>query len=82
MPAELRLANPGPVPVEPQNASTPGTPTEATAPLLVDALEAARLLNISPRTLWQLTKDNEIRCRRIGRRTLYSLEALREFANK
>lgn len=51
-------------------------------PLLVDTIEAARLLAISPRKLWELTKRGEIRCKRIGRRVLYSREALQEFVRK
>jgi excisionase family DNA binding protein len=41
---------------------------------------AAKALNISPRTLWRLTKDGHIPCVRVGsgkrRMTLYPLSAL------
>jgi excisionase family DNA binding protein len=46
-------------------------------PLLVDALTAARLLGISPRLLWSLTRKGEIRHVRIGRRVLYDPPDLR-----
>lgn len=62
-----------------EDFTAPTGPAEA--PLLLDAIEAARLLNISPRTLWQFTKDGAIRAKRIGRRILYSRAALEEFAN-
>jgi excisionase family DNA binding protein len=55
---------------------------EPNPPLLVDAHEAARLLSISERTLWKLTKDGEIQCKRIGRRVLYSRASLEEFASR
>lgn len=52
------------------------------APLLVDAIEAARLLGISPRTLWDLTKSGDVKAKRIGRRVLYARSVLEEFATK
>jgi len=58
------------------------TPPPAQVPILVDAIEAAKLLSISPRTLWGLTQRGEIPCRRIGRRVLYARSALEEFARK
>src|SRR3972149_4468455 len=49
-------------------------------PLAVNSREAARLLAISPRTLWSLTKPRgPIACIRLGRAVRYSLAALREF---
>ena len=49
-----------------------------TPPLLVDAREAARLLAISPRTLWSLSKTGEIPVVRLGKRAVrYDPEALR-----
>jgi excisionase family DNA binding protein len=56
-------------------------PTPADPPLLVDTATAARLLGISPRTLWSLTQRGEIRCKRIGRLVRYNRLALEEFAN-
>jgi excisionase family DNA binding protein len=50
-------------------------------PLLVDVQEAARLLSISPRSVWQLTKDQKLRAKRVGRRVLYSRAELERFAN-
>jgi len=47
-----------------------------TAPLLLDAHEAARSLRLSERTLWARTKAGEIPHVRIGRRVLYSPAAL------
>ena len=50
--------------------------TLAPAPLLIDTHEACELLSISARTLWQLTKDGVIPCRRLGRSVRYSIRDL------
>jgi len=50
-------------------------------PILYTVAEAAKLLRISERTLWELTKNGLISCVRIGRRVLYDLNDLREFVN-
>lgn len=45
----------------------------AEPPLLLPATEAARLLNVSPRTLWSITHPRgSLAVVRIGSRTLYS----------
>ncbi|MBE3123766.1 MAG: helix-turn-helix domain-containing protein [Planctomycetes bacterium] len=43
-----------------------------TAPLLLDAHEAARALRLSERTLWAMTKAGTLPCVKIGKRNLYS----------
>lgn len=55
-----------------------GTDISAPLPpsLLVGAKQAAKLLGISPRLLWDLTDTRELTCIRIGRRVLYPLSAL------
>jgi len=45
--------------------------------LLVTALEAAKALAISPRTLWSLTRSGAIPCVRIGRCVRYDLADLK-----
>lgn len=40
--------------------------TDVSAPLALRPREAAKALGISPRLLWQLTKDGRIPCVRIG----------------
>jgi excisionase family DNA binding protein len=74
-------------------ANTP-TPTErggavptvqaAGAPpaLLVESREAARLLAVSPRTLWSLTARGDLPCVRIGRAVRYSLADLESFVGR
>ena len=42
------------------------TPTNIPAPLALRPREAARALGISPRLLWQLTRDGCIPCVRVG----------------
>lgn len=49
--------------------------------LTVNAVEAAEMLGISERTLWQWKRDNRIPYIQRGRRVLYSIEALRRFVN-
>lgn len=41
--------------------------------------EAAEMLGISPRLLWSLTAQNRVPHARIGRRVVYSVDALREW---
>jgi excisionase family DNA binding protein len=48
-------------------------------PLLVTTQEAARLLAISPRHLFDLVKRKEITCLKSGHLNLYPLEALRSW---
>jgi len=50
-------------------------------PILYTVAEAAKLLRISERTLWELTKNGLISCVRIGRRVYYELNDLRDFVN-
>ena len=51
-----------------------------TEPLLVKPPEAARLLGLSPRTLWSLTKMGKIPHIRLGERSVrYSRMALADF---
>lgn len=49
--------------------------------LLVSAAEAARLLSISPRTLWSMTTSGELPCVRVRRRVLYAVADLREYVD-
>ncbi|MGD0390760.1 MAG: helix-turn-helix domain-containing protein [Tepidisphaeraceae bacterium] len=52
------------------------------AVILVDAREAARRLAISPRTLWQLTKDHAMPSIKIGRCVRYRVVDLEEWTRK
>ena len=58
------------------------SPAIPASTLLVDSREAARLLNISTRTLWALTARGELLSVRIGRRVLYRVETLNEFTKQ
>ena len=53
---------------------------DSTTPLALRSREAAKALNISPRLLWQLTKDKQIPCVRVGsgkrKSVLYPVDAL------
>jgi excisionase family DNA binding protein len=62
-------------PTPPSNA-TPVSPTSS-EPLLLRAGDAAKLLAISPRKLWQLTNMGEVPVMRIGRSLRYPREELR-----
>ncbi|MDX1965425.1 MAG: helix-turn-helix domain-containing protein [Pirellulales bacterium] len=48
------------------------SPAPEQPPLLVDSKTAARMLSICTKTLWQMTREGELPCLRVGRRTLYS----------
>ncbi|MDX1965346.1 MAG: helix-turn-helix domain-containing protein [Pirellulales bacterium] len=47
-------------------------PAPEQATLLVNSKTAARMLSICTKTLWQMSRDGELPCLRVGRRTLYS----------
>lgn len=59
---------------------------ESTSPLALRPREAAKVLGISPRLLWQLTKDGKVPCVRVGggkRRTvLYPLADLQAWLSR
>jgi len=54
-------------------------PLPAPEPLLLRPAEAARLLAISPRKLWELTNAREVPSIRIGRALRYPTEDLRSW---
>jgi excisionase family DNA binding protein len=58
------------------------TDTVLIAAILVDAREAARRLAISPRTLWQLTKDRTVPSIRIGKCVRYRVADLDEWTRR
>jgi len=55
----------------------PAETAPAAKPLLLNARRAAAALSISPRLLWQLTKDGQVPHVRIARRVLYDPADLR-----
>lgn len=61
-------------------------PTDLSAPLALRPRQAATALGISPRLLWQLTKEGQIPCVRVGSGTrkavLYPTHALREWLER
>ena len=62
------------------------TSTNVSSPLALRPREAAKALGISPRLLWQLTKDGHVPCVRVGsgkRRTvLYPLAELQAWLTR
>lgn len=79
LPCYMRAAHRGELPV--------GTATMTTeAPLAMRPRDAAKALGISPRLLWQLTKDGHVPCVRVGsgrRRTvLYPLAELQAWLTR
>ena len=51
-------------------------------PLLLKAAEAARILAISPRKLWEMTNCGEIPCVRLGRAVRYDHRDLVAFIER
>lgn len=49
-------------------------------PLLVDEEQAAQLLGVSRRKIFELNKQGIVPCRMVGSRKMYSVKRLREFA--
>jgi excisionase family DNA binding protein len=52
--------------------------TSSPQSLLVKPDEAAKLLSISSRTLWTLTREGVVPCVRLGKSVRYSLQTLRD----
>jgi excisionase family DNA binding protein len=50
-----------------------------TPKLLLNADEASEALSLSPRKIWELTRDGDLPSIRIGRSVRYDVEALREW---
>ena len=55
---------------------------QAVEPMLLTARQAARLLAISERTLFTITKSGELPAVRIGRSVRYSVDALRDYVRR
>jgi excisionase family DNA binding protein len=49
---------------------------------LLTANEAAKMLRVSPRTVWTLTQEGSLACVRIGRRVLYDPADLQAFVQR
>lgn len=49
--------------------------------LTVSAREAAQMLGVSERTIYQLTKTGKIPSKKIGARVIYPIDGLRRFVN-
>ena len=47
----------------------------------VSVKTAAKMLDVSERTMWTLAKEQKIRTARIGTRVIFSVESLREFVD-
>ena len=45
----------------------------------VSVKTAAKMLDVSERTMWTLAKEQKIRTARVGTRVIFSVESLREF---
>ena len=50
-------------------------------PLLLSSSEAAKALSISERSLWTLTKTEQIPCIKLGRSIRYSVDSLKDWIN-
>ncbi|MCE5268051.1 MAG: helix-turn-helix domain-containing protein [Planctomycetaceae bacterium] len=44
--------------------------------------QTAKILCVSPRTLWTLTREGALHCVRIGRRVLYAPTDIRAFVDR
>jgi predicted DNA-binding transcriptional regulator AlpA len=64
-------------------SAMPTMPVPANAgesqPLLVDEPTAAKMLGVSPRSVWTMAACGELPSVRIGRRKLYAVETLRRW---
>ena len=51
----------------------------AALPLAVSVREAARLLSVSERSVWNLASNGKIKLRKIGRRTVLTIASINAF---
>jgi excisionase family DNA binding protein len=58
------------------------TKPSSVPPILINATEAARLLSISERKLWQLTKDGDVPSVRIDKCVRYRIADLEEWTRR
>ncbi len=56
------------------------TATPEAGPLLVTVKGAAQALGVSPTSIWRLTKKGNLEVRKIGGRTLITMESIRRVA--
>jgi hypothetical protein len=54
--------------------------TPEASPLLVTVKGAAQALGVSPTSIWRLTKKKILETRKIGSRTLVTMESIRRVA--
>ena len=57
----------------------PETPEKQVEPLAVNSKQAAKLLGVSERTIFNLARDGKIACKKVGWRSLYSIASLKAF---
>ena len=55
------------------------TPEQQIEPLAVNGKQAAQLLGVSERTIFNLARDGKIACKKVGWRSLYSVAVLKAF---
>lgn len=65
-----------------QHQSTQRDPAADRVLALYRLEEAAQVLSISPRTLWELTRRGAVECVRCGRSVRYSRAALEAFISR
>ena len=64
-----------------QKPITTKVDTEKIEPILLKRDEAAKLLRVSEKTIFNLTTSGKLPCVRIGRNVRYSLQTLHDFIN-
>ena len=66
---------PMPVTIMPKKPETPAT----SEPLAVNVEEAARMLSVSQRSIWNMAQRGEIVSRRIGKRVVFPVASIHAF---
>jgi predicted DNA-binding transcriptional regulator AlpA len=78
----VRASRPATYGVFAMPTASPVAPNSTPEPtILVKLPEAARMLAMSERSLWQLTKDGSVRCVRLGRAVRYDRRDLLAFVD-
>ena len=61
------------------NTANPGRSADAPPPLLVDSVQAGKLLCLSPRTIWSLASSGQLRRLKVGRSVRFAVSDLERF---
>lgn len=63
------------------NTEDNGMQVHTTLPTLYEIKDAQKILKLGRTTIWKLVKQGKLRAKRVGRRVLFTSQALQDFIN-